>query len=82
MSHRGFPITKARRTERRAQAAARQELYNQLTIQEKLDKLPAGHCAKQRAKLEAQIKPSAPIKEATVSSNPQPKKASKSNESA
>ena len=40
------------RTERRREAEARQESYNTLTPQQKLDKLPPTGSNKQRAKLE------------------------------
>lgn len=51
------PVTKAIRAERRAFAEKQQAEYDKLTLQQKLDKLPpAPACAKQRAKLEAQLK--------------------------
>jgi hypothetical protein len=55
MSHRGFPITQQRREERRKQANARNEEYNKLSLQQKLDGLPVGGAKKQRAKLEAAL---------------------------
>lgn len=57
MSTRGFPITQARRSERRAQAEARQAEYDKLSLQEKLDGVPGKHAPagkKVRAKLELQ----------------------------
>jgi hypothetical protein len=51
-----FPITQAMRTERRKRAEERQAEYDKLTLQQKLEKLPAPpHAAKQRAKLEGVV---------------------------
>lgn len=50
---RGFPITFEMRGERRKRAEARQAEYDKLSLQEKLDKIPAGGGKKERAKLEA-----------------------------
>lgn len=51
---RGFPVTEAMRAERRKRAEARNAEYDKLSLQEKLDRLPAEpHAAKQRAKLNA-----------------------------
>lgn len=55
MSSRGLPITQQRREERRKQANARNEEYNKLSLQQKLDRLPVGGAKKQRAKLEAAL---------------------------
>lgn len=53
---RGFPITKAMQAERRKRAEERNAEYEKLTLQQKLDKLPAApKAAKQRAKLQAQV---------------------------
>ena len=52
MAKRGFPVTFAMREERRKRAEARQAEYDKLTVAEKLEKLPANGCKKQRAKLE------------------------------
>jgi hypothetical protein len=50
-----FPGVRGRRPDNKAskqkEAGERQALYNNLTLQEKLERLPAGHCNKQRAKL-------------------------------
>lgn len=52
MSTRGFPITKARRAERRAAAEKRQAEYDKLTLEQQLEKLPPEPAAKKvRAKL-------------------------------
>lgn len=48
MSHRGLKITKQRRQERRKQAEARQAEYDQLTLQQKLDRLPENGAKKQK----------------------------------
>lgn len=55
MSTRGFPITQQRRQERRKQAEARQTEYDKLSLQQKLNRLPATGSNKQRARLEAAI---------------------------
>lgn len=55
MSHRGFPITAQRREERRKQAEARQAEYDKLTLQQKLNRLPANGAKRQRTRLEAAI---------------------------
>lgn len=52
---RGFPITFEMRAERRKRAEARQAEYDKLSLQQKLDKVPAGGGKKERAKLEAKI---------------------------
>jgi len=44
------------RTERRRDAESRQEYYNSLTPQQKLDKLPSTGSKKQRTKLEHLVK--------------------------
>jgi hypothetical protein len=67
MSHHGthgYPITKQIKARKRKEAEARQAEYDQLTIQQKLDKLPPEpHCQKQRAKLLALLKePNVPAK--------------------
>lgn len=54
MSHRGIKITAQRREERRKQAEERQKLYDALTLQQKLDKLPFDGAKRQRARFEAQ----------------------------
>lgn len=52
MSHRRRPVTARVREFRRAEAAKRQEAYDKLSLQEKLDRLPPEpHAARQRAKL-------------------------------
>jgi hypothetical protein len=53
MNTKNFPDNKARKQK---EAAERQVLYNNLTTQEKIDRLPAGHCEKQRTKLMKQLK--------------------------
>lgn len=59
MSTRGFPITAARRAERRVQAEKRQAEYDKLSLQEKLDRLPPEPAAqRQRTKLLDQVKKS------------------------
>lgn len=49
---RGFPVTAAMRVERRKAAEARQAEYDKLTLQQKLDRVPANGGKKVRAKLE------------------------------
>jgi len=76
MSHRGFTLTASRRAERRKQAEERQKLYDALTLQQKLDKLPFNGAKRQRARFEAkQIKAAqaqqvAASKEAAKQNNP------------
>lgn len=80
MSNRGFTLTAGRRAERRKQAEERQKLYDALTLQQKLDKLPFNGAKKQRARFEAtakaqqikaeQAKQVAVAKEATKQHNP------------
>lgn len=53
MSSRGYPVTEQRRAERRKAALERQAAYDKLSTQEKLNRLPAGHCKRQRDRLEA-----------------------------
>ena len=55
MSHRGFKVTKAHRELRRKQAEERFAVYSQLSLQEKLERLPADGAKKQRARLEAAL---------------------------
>lgn len=55
MSSRKKPITKQMKLERRKQADKRNEEYAKLSLQQKLDKLPAGSANKQRARLEAAV---------------------------
>lgn len=55
MSHRRMPVTRQRRAERRNQAMQRQAAYDELTTQEKLDKLPATGATRQRERLTAQL---------------------------
>ncbi len=51
-----FPITQTMRAERRKRAEERQAEYDKLTLQQKLEKLPAEpHATKQRAKLLRQL---------------------------
>lgn len=53
-----FPVTKSMRAARRVRAEERQALYDQLTIQQKLDGVPGKHAPagkKVRAKLELQV---------------------------
>ena len=53
MSHRRRPVTVRIREFRRAEALKRQEAYDKLSLQEKLDRLPpAPQAARQRAKLQ------------------------------
>jgi hypothetical protein len=51
VSHRGFKITAQRREERRKAAEERQKLYDALTLQQKLDKLPFNGAKRQKEKL-------------------------------
>lgn len=53
MSHRGLKVTKVRKEERRKQAEARQVEYDKLSLQDKLTRLPAGKCERQRARYTA-----------------------------
>ena len=46
-----YTFTQAIRASRRKAAELRQEAYDKLTVQQKLDKLPEGRCEKQRKKL-------------------------------
>ena len=76
MSHRGFKITKAHRELRRKQAEERFAVYSQLSLQEKLERLPADGAKKQRARLEAALakasqpkQVSAPAKEVVEQNN-------------
>ena len=56
MSSRGYPVTKQLQEFRRKAAEERQAEYDKLTLQQKLERLPPEpHCAKQRAKLMAQL---------------------------
>jgi hypothetical protein len=57
-----LPHTKAIMEERRNQANARQEAYDKLTIQEKIDRLPPEGAKRQRAKLYAKLEASKPVK--------------------
>lgn len=69
MSHRGMPKTRVIRERLRKEAQQRQEEYDTLSLEQKLDKLPpAPAAAKQRAKLER----------LAVSGNPDTEKVSKS----
>lgn len=54
MSHRGMPKTKPIRQRLRKEAEERQAEYDQLTLEQKLAKLPATGAVKQRARLEIQ----------------------------
>ena len=56
------------RTERRREAEVRQESYNTLTPQQKLDKLPPTGSKKQRAKLEHLVKFGRKVNEAATPS--------------
>ena len=56
------------RTERRREAEVRQESYNILTPQQKLDKLPPTGSNKQRAKLEHLVKFGRKVNEAATPS--------------
>jgi hypothetical protein len=71
MSSRGFNITVARRLERRKQAEARNEEYNKMSLQQKLDALPASGSKKQRARLEAAVNKSnqVPVQEPSNKKN-------------
>ena len=76
MSHRGFKVTKAHRELRRKQAEERFAVYSQLSLQEKLERLPADGAKKQRARLEAALakasqpkQVSAPAKEVVEQNN-------------
>lgn len=51
MSSRGMPKTKEIRKTLRKQADDRKTEYDKLTLQQKLDKLPEGHCERQRQRL-------------------------------
>lgn len=53
MASRGMPVTRQIKDERRKQAEARQAEYDKLTLQQKIERLPANGAAKQRAKLTA-----------------------------
>ena len=55
MSHRGYTNTREIRAFRRKNAEARQAEYDKLTLQQKLDRLPANGAKRQRARLEAAI---------------------------
>lgn len=55
MSKRGFPITRHMREVRRKEAQERQAEYDKLTLEQKLARLPADGCKKQRARLLAQL---------------------------
>lgn len=48
-------VTSSIRAARRADAEKRQQEYDKLTLQQKLDALPQGGANKQRAKLEAAL---------------------------
>jgi len=69
MSTRGFPVTAQRRAARRAQAEVRQAEYDKLSIQDKLDRLPADRCNRQRTKLMAQVQKLADKKEKERAAN-------------
>ena len=61
-----LPITKAIRERRRNQAIKRQEIYDLLTTQQKIDALPPEpHAKKQRAKLAALLAKEASEKPST-----------------
>ena len=51
MSSRGMPKTESIREGLRKAANERKQEYDKLTTQQKLDKLPEGHCERQRARL-------------------------------
>jgi hypothetical protein len=80
MSHRGFKITTQRREERRKAAEERQKLYDALTLQQKLEKLPFNGAKRQRARFEAtakaqqikaeQAQQASALKEAAKQNNP------------
>jgi hypothetical protein len=53
MSTRGQKVTKIIRAERRKAADLRNEEYNKLSLQQKLEKLPVDGAKKQRARLES-----------------------------
>lgn len=56
MSHRGYTKTAARRERLRKEGKERQDEYDKLTIQQKLDRLPPPpHAERQRKKLMAQL---------------------------
>lgn len=66
--HHGYPLTKQMRSERRKFAEERQAEYDKLTLQQKIDRLPAEPAAaKQRARLlrllEESKKPKPEVKE-------------------
>ena len=50
-----MPVTRQRRAERRNQAMQRQAAYDELTTQQKLDKLPATGATRQRERLTAKL---------------------------
>lgn len=84
MSKRGFPITTQIREFRRKNAEARQAEYDKLTLQQKLDRLPANGAKRQRARLEAALnkqsqKPAeqVPAQEAAKPNNNQQQKTKK-----
>ena len=79
---RGFPVTAMMRAERRKSAEARQALYDALTLQQKLDKVPANGGKKVRAKLERLMqKAAAKPAETVVQADAPSKKAAKTNKS-
>lgn len=51
MASRGMPVTEQIRSEKRKRAEARQAEYDKLTLQQKIERLPANGAMKQRAKL-------------------------------
>jgi hypothetical protein len=53
MSTRGYCVTRSQRELRRKQADLRNEEYNKLSLQEKLERLPVDGAKRQRARLEA-----------------------------
>ena len=65
------------RTERRREAESRQEYYNSLTPQQKLDKLPPTGSNKQRARLEYLIKFGRKKGQSETPSNTQKRKSDK-----
>lgn len=67
-------VTRSIRDLRRADAEKRQEAYDKLTLQQKLDALPKNGAKKQRAKLEALLAKQNKPQEVVVQTDEQPVK--------
>jgi len=82
MSSRKQPVTRQIKEQRQREAKVRQDEYGALTLQQKLDKLPAPPAAlRQRTKLESQMRKPAKVEvvlpaevETEVDSSDEPKK--------